>query len=334
MSYISFLIPCATILVSFVLSLALTSLVKRALLQRALLDIPNDRSSHKIPVPRGGGWALLIILLPTLLGAALYIDQDARHLGLIAAIILLAGVSWLDDSQGVSPAMRLSLHLTAACLGSLCFAPTEMLFGGALPFWLDRTLLIVGWAWFINLYNFMDGIDGITATETISITTGLCLVMNAAGMNDPFIGFLALILTGCCLGFLAYNWHPAQIFLGDVGSVPLGFLIGFGLLSLAVNGHLIAALILPLYYLADSGITITKRAFRGEKVWQAHREHFYQHAAQEVGRHDKVVVWIALANIALIAAAIGAISYAWAALTASILIVAILLRKMHKTASI
>ena len=321
------------ILISFLLALGLTEVVKRLLLQRAMLDIPNDRSSHKIPVPRGGGWAVLAVLVPALVGAAIFIDRDARHLYLIAAVCLLACISWIDDRKGVSARMRLSLHILAACLGSLSFSPQETLFNGIIPYGLDRAVMIVGWAWFINLYNFMDGIDGITGVETISIATGLCLVMSVAGINNMFVEYLTLILTGVCLGFLAHNWHPAKIFLGDVGSVPLGYLAGFGLLSLAVQGHLIAALLLPLYYLADSGITISKRALRGEKIWQAHRQHFYQKAALGAGKHGKVVVWIATANGGLIAAAMLSLSHPWAGLGFGILIVAVLLGKMHITSS-
>ncbi len=322
------------IFISFISTLWLTILVKRILIARALLDIPNDRSLHKTPVPRGGGWALLIVLLPFLIAAIVLIDSDTRHVGLFIAVLLLAAVSWLDDRQGVSASMRLSLHLSAACLGSFSFSPQELVLGGFVPFWLDRTIMIVSWAWFINLYNFMDGIDGITSVETVSIVTGLSLVMTVGSINDPFIDFVTLILTGVCLGFLAHNWHPAKIFLGDIGSVPLGFLVGFGLLSLATRGHLIAALILPLYYLADSGITISKRALRGEKIWEAHRQHFYQTASLGAGRHDKVVLWIIAANMGLIGCAAWSISCPWAALTSAIVIVAILLGKMHKTASL
>jgi len=324
------------IMASFFLALGVTGVIKRVLLARAVLDIPNDRSSHKAPVPRGGGWALLVVLIPALIGAVVFLDHDLRHVGLVAAVFLLAGVSWLDDRRHVSAGRRLSLHILAACLGSFSFPPEDMLLGGAVPFWLDRTVMILGWAWFINLYNFMDGIDGITGVETISIATGLCLVMGAAGMDDPFVEFLTLILTGACLGFLAHNWHPAKIFLGDVGSVPLGYLAGFGLLSLAVvrqgggGGHLAAALILPLYYLADSGITITKRALRGEKIWEAHRQHFYQHAALSAGRHDKVVVWIAAANVGLIAAAVVAVSRPVVGIGFAVVIVAGLLGTMYK----
>jgi len=319
------------ILLSFVLALVLTGFVKRALLQRAVLDIPNDRSSHKIPVPRGGGWALVGLLLPAMIGATFFYDHSLRHVGLIGAVFVLAGISWLDDRSHVNPLVRLALHLFAAWLGSLSFSSQELLFGGALPFWLDRALMILGWAWFINLYNFMDGIDGITGIETLCIANGVSFAFTVASIDLPFVDFLTLILTGLSLGFLAHNWHPAKIFLGDIGSVPLGYLAGFCLLSLAVKGYLVAALILPLYYIADSGITLTRRALRHEKIWQAHREHFYQQAALGAGRHDKVVWLITTANLGLILAACIALSHPLEGGLCAILIVALLLRKMHKT---
>lgn len=320
------------ILLGFFASLALTSIVRKFLLQRNLLDLPNERSSHTQPVPRGGGWALLVVLMLGMIVAGFLQHNLMPHAGLLAGISILALISWMDDKKGVSARMRLSLHLLAASLGTLCFPENVMLLGGLLPFQLDRAVMIIGWAWFINLYNFMDGIDGITGAETISIATGTCLVMTAISMNDPFLSTLTLLLTGACLGFLAFNWHPAKIFLGDVGSVPLGYLIAFCLLSLAVKGHLVSALILPLYYLADSGITITKRALRGEKIWQAHRQHFYQRSALGAGRHDAIVFRMIAANIVLIGLSLLALSQPIPALGGAVLVVALLLWNMHKLA--
>ena len=320
------------ILLSFVAALVLTFLVRKNLLRRNLLDHPNERSSHTQPVPRGGGWALLLVLIPGIIITGVLQHDIPRHAGLLTGIILLGIISWLDDKGGVSARVRLSLHLLAATLGTLSFSQHAVLFGGFLPLHLDRAIMIIGWAWFINLYNFMDGIDGITGVETISIATGTCLLMTAIGTNDPFLATLTLLLTGSCLGFLVFNWHPAKIFLGDVGSVPLGYLIGFGLITLAVNGHLVSALILPLYYLADSGITITKRALRGEKFWEAHRQHFYQRAAKGLGRHDRVVYRITVTNIALIGLSLLALSCPVSAATLAVVIVALLLWNMHKVA--
>src|SRR6202012_503206 len=126
------------------------------------------------------------------------------------------------------------------------------------------------------------------------------LVMTAASLIHPFADILALLLTGASLGFLVFNWHPAKIFAGDVGSVPLGYLTGFLLLVLAVHGQWAPALILPLYYLADTGITLAHRAARREKIWKAHREHFYQRATPGSARHDRIVLWISGVNVGLI----------------------------------
>ena len=318
------------ILLSFAACLILTTWIRKILFRKNLLDQPNERSSHTVPVPRGGGWALLAVLVPAIIITSLKQHSFVEHAGLLGGIVVLAGISWVDDKRGVNALARLSLHLLAAYLGSLCLPPTATLFGGLLPFAYDRAVLIVGWALFLNLYNFMDGIDGITGTETISLATGVCLVMTSISMTDPFVSILTLVLTGSCLGFLAFNWHPAKIFLGDVGSVPLGYLTGFCLLTLALNGHPAQALILPLYYLADSGITLAKRIVRREKFWQAHRQHFYQRAAQGVGRHDKVVFLIATANIGLVVAALLSVSFLWEGLATALLIVALLLYKLHK----
>lgn len=329
----SLFINLAVIGISFVLALSLTARLEKILHKRAIFDIPNARSSHKIPTPRGCGWAIVAVLLPALLGACGLIDGSFHHVPLIVALTLLVAISWADDCGGVSAAKRLGLHLVAACLGCLCFAPDQLLFGGALPFALDRLFTVLGWAWFINLYNFMDGIDGITGVQTVSVATGTCLVMTWCGIIDPFLSFTTLVLTGVSLGFLGLNWHPAKIFLGDIGSVPLGFVVGFGLIVIAMHGHPLPAVILPLYYLADSGITIAKRALRGEKIWQPHRQHFYQKAALGAGRHDTISLWVAAANCVLIMAAIVSINRPWLGLALAIVTVAVLLQTMHKKAS-
>ncbi len=326
----NFTLSAAIIFASFLLSLIFTALIRGYLQKRAVLDIPNERSSHAAPVPRGAGWALLAVFVPAMIGAVCYVDTGFRYAGLIGAVILLAVFSGLDDRKSINPALRLGVHIVAAFLGSLAFARYQTLFGNVLPFWLDRAAMILAWAWFMNLYNFMDGIDGITGTETVFIATGWGVVAAIAGVHDPFTDFLTLILTGAGLGFLAHNWHPAKIFLGDVGSVPLGFLVGFCLLVLAMKGAWVAALILPLYYLADSGITIAKRAARLQPVWQAHREHFYQQAAQGAKAHTPVVILILVADIGLIGAAALSVPHPLIGLGAGIVIVATLLGKLHR----
>jgi UDP-N-acetylmuramyl pentapeptide phosphotransferase/UDP-N-acetylglucosamine-1-phosphate transferase len=146
----------------------------------------------------------------------------------------------------------------------------------------------------------MDGIDGLAASETIAICMGIMLVTALTGSFGSQLSLSALIVLAAAAGFLWWNVHPARIFLGDVGSVPLGFLLGYLLLQMARAGYPHAALILPAYYLCDASITLARRAWRGEKIWQAHSEHFYQQAVRSGKRHDVVVRIINGVNILLI----------------------------------
>jgi UDP-N-acetylmuramyl pentapeptide phosphotransferase/UDP-N-acetylglucosamine-1-phosphate transferase len=166
----------------------------------------------------------------------------------------------------------------------------------------------------------MDGIDGITAVETISLALGFALL-------GQFIPQSALLIA-VSLGFLLWNWHPAKIFLGDSGSIPLGFLLGWLLLLLAGRGHWAAALILPAYYLADSTLTLLRRAVRGEKIWLAHRQHAYQRAVQAGARHDQVTLTILAANLLLIGAAWWSESQPWPALGLAMAVTAVTLFRL------
>ncbi|MBV8060675.1 MAG: glycosyltransferase family 4 protein [Alphaproteobacteria bacterium] len=323
------LLPLIAILSSLGVTLMLTGYVRGVLLKHKILDQPNARSSHTIAVPRGGGWAFLPTLIAALLAPLAITAIAPMHPYLLTGLILLALISWVDDRFDISARIRLCLHF-AAVIVALCDLPNHgLIFAGMIPAWIDHILVVVGWVWFINLYNFMDGIDGITGVETISLAVGLCLLGDATGVLSTSDHTIFLLLIGGCLGFLAYNWHPAKIFMGDIGSIPLGFLTGFGLLSLASNGHLVAAIILPLYYLADSGITIAKRALRREKIWQAHRQHFYQRATTGCGRHDNVTMRIAAANLFLIVLSVWSLNQPFGALLAALIVVALLLFWMH-----
>ncbi len=297
------LIVSAIFAAAFVCSAILTKLARGWLLRRVVMDIPNDRSMHAAPIPRGGGIAVMATIIAGLCAfAVLFPAGREKILAIGAAAMFLSGVSWLDDKRGLSAKWRLAAHIVAAVIGVAALPSGFSLANGLLPQWLELAVLVLGWAWFINLYNFMDGIDGITGTETVSIALGVAVVAFIGQLSEAY-GVLASILAGASAGFLLFNWHPAKIFLGDVGSVPLGFVVGWLLLSLAGDGYWAAALILPLYYLADSGITLGKRIARGERIWEAHRSHFYQRAAQSFKSHSRAVLLIAAANAALIASA-------------------------------
>ncbi|MCK6450200.1 MAG: glycosyltransferase family 4 protein [Alphaproteobacteria bacterium] len=275
---------------------------------RAILDRPNERSSHTRPTPRGGGIAVIGTLVPAWIAIALIEDQARLVDFLVPAIAAaLALLSWRDDRAGLPVPVRFAAQ-AAAVVATLAAVPD--LTNGFDPFlrgWPGTVLIALAWIWFINLYNFMDGIDGIAGVETASIGLGVVAAASAA-MLDWSVAAMGITAVAAALGFLRWNRHPAQIFLGDVGSIPLGYLLGWLLLLLAVQGQWAAALILPAYYLADATLTLLGRLVRGERVWQAHRSHFYQRAAASGWSHGQVVQRIAFADIALIVAAVIAAS--------------------------
>jgi UDP-N-acetylmuramyl pentapeptide phosphotransferase/UDP-N-acetylglucosamine-1-phosphate transferase len=212
--------------------------------------------------------------------------------GITLGAVLLAAVSWLDDLRGLSPLVRLLAQAAAVAIGLF------LLPGPQAPLQLAAIGLV--WIWWINLFNFMDGIDGLAGSETAAIGAGLLLFASVGAGADPALGALAAAAAGAAIGFLVWNWSPARVFLGDVGSVPLGYVLGFLLLGLVVRGHWRIALILPLYFLADATITLARRLIRGELVWQAHREHFYQQAVRRGLGHAAVVKRVIAADLVLL----------------------------------
>ncbi|MGB8274608.1 MAG: glycosyltransferase family 4 protein [Alphaproteobacteria bacterium] len=309
---------------------AVTSVLRR----RAILDHPNDRSSHAMPTPRGGGIGILVVLLPAFALIALATrDAAAPVYAVLGAALMLAAVSFWDDVKGLTPGVRLAAQAAAVAFALVGFTDDALVFQGLLPPGLDRLAAGVAWIWFINLFNFMDGIDGIAGSETASIGAGLfavaALVPGAFGTAHA-IGLYGLILAAAAAAYLWWNWEPARVFLGDVGSVPLGFLLGWLLLSAAATGAWAVALILPLYYLADATITLVRRMIARERVWVAHTQHFYQRATRGGRRpglrHGQVAGAVLAANAALIALAVAAASgRLFAALAGACVVVTVLL---------
>jgi UDP-N-acetylmuramyl pentapeptide phosphotransferase/UDP-N-acetylglucosamine-1-phosphate transferase len=318
-------------LVAAAVSWVATRQLVGALTRHAILDRPNARSSHVTPTPRGGGIAVIGVVLPAwALIAALSSERPATMAVVLAGALGLALLSWGDDRGGLPVALRLAAQAVTVVV-VLSMTPARWnLFGGVLPAWADLAAIALAWIWFINLFNFMDGIDGIAGGEVASIGIGVAIVAAVAGLDWPIMA-KAIALAGAAIGFLFWNWHPARIFLGDVGSVPLGYLLGWLLLELAQAGQIVAAIILPLYFLADATITLIRRALRRERIWEAHRGHFYQRAVAAGLDHAQVTKRVLAANAVLVlAAALAVVASPWLALVPAAMAVFLLLGNLAR----
>lgn len=318
------------------LSWAATWAILRSLIRFELYDRPNPRSSHQRPKPRGGGLALVPVLLIAWIAAVGWFGAAPPGFWpVLSAAAVLAVVSWIDDLRSLPVVLRLAVQALAVGIGVAAMGATDgtgPVFQGLLPPLLDRLAAGLLWLWFVNLFNFMDGIDGIAGVEAGSLGIGLMVVGAVAAWPGANL-VLPALLAAAVLGFLVWNWAPAKLFLGDVGSVPLGYLLGWLLLTAAANGAWAPALILPLYYLADATITLARRAARGAKVWRAHREHFYQRAVQGGASHGQVAGQVLACNAILVLLATAATgARVWPAVAAAVVAVALLLGVLERRA--
>jgi UDP-N-acetylmuramyl pentapeptide phosphotransferase/UDP-N-acetylglucosamine-1-phosphate transferase len=303
-------------------SFAASGFILAVLKRQGIVDTPNERSSHATPTPRGGGIAVILVILAAF-GLSIG-NAFGTYQWLFIATLLLAGISWIDDVQSLSAKARLLSQFIAVSLVFWLMPSSNLYFHGFLPLWLDNLIAVFMWIWFINLFNFMDGIDGISIVESSSIGLGVFFLMTL-GAVQLSLGLLGLVIAAATFGFLWWNWQPAKLFLGDVGSVPLGFLLGWLLLEILASPLWPIAIILPLYYLADATLTLMRRALKGERVWRAHREHFYQQATGRGLSHARVSLTIAGTNILLIAIAVLSLTHPLPALIGAIILVSGLL---------
>lgn len=261
-----------------------TGLVRRFALARSLLDIPNERSSHSIPTPRGGGVAIVVVVLGGILAGTVggWI-RETIALALVPSGAAVALVSWLDDRRGVPRSIRFLVHIAAAAWVVYCLGPVEIGLG-----FLGPIVTVLGIAWMANLFNFMDGIDGLAAGE--ALTVGLAAMLLCWRVEDLEPTWLAALIVVAAAGFLPWNWSPARIFLGDVGSVFLGFILAsLGVLT-SQRGDIPASgwLVLLGVFLLDATITLLRRFARGERWFVAHRSHAYQRAVQAGFTHARL----------------------------------------------
>lgn len=251
----------------------------KPMLVRHLLAHPNERSSHARATPQGAGVGVMLALLIICAAAwALWrAPEDAvALLPTLAAALGLTVLGLADDARALPVSWRF-IGQTLAALIMVASLPQDLrLLPGLMPLLLERALLVLGTVWFVNAINFLDGIDWITAAQVVPMTLGVAAL---AGLNavPASIGFLALALLGALLGFAVFNKHPAQVFLGDAGSLPIGLLLAFMLIAVA-GTNLAAALLLALYTMSDATVTLIRRAANREHIFTAHRSHYYQRA--------------------------------------------------------
>ncbi|WP_282412739.1 glycosyltransferase family 4 protein [Pseudomonas sp. PS01299] len=285
----------------FLVSWALTLMLRRYALGRKLIDVPNERSSHTTPTPRGGGVAIVFAFLIALPALKLLGLMSAELMyGLLGGGLLVAAVGFADDHNHIPARWRLLGHFAAAGwalfwlggLAPLSIANMTVDLGVA-----GIVLALIYLVWMLNLYNFMDGIDGLASAEAICACLGSCLIYGLTGHVE--LVWVALALAASVGGFLCWNFPPARIFMGDAGSGFLGLVLGLIAIDAAwqSGAFLWSWLILLGVFIVDATWTLARRLLSGEKVYEAHRSHAYQYAARRYGSHKVVVFAVVGINL-------------------------------------
>lgn len=292
-----------------IIAVGATWLVRHYALRNSLLDVPNERSSHTRPTPRGGGIGIIAGLIIGLCIAFALSWADGRLVvALLAGCVLVGGIGLVDDHRHVPARVRASVHFIAAIIAlvlvgglpSLRFGTAELALG--VTGW---TLGVLGIVWSINLYNFMDGIDGIAGAETIMVCGAGALLALLTGATT--ISIASALVAASAVGFLVWNWPPARIFMGDVGSGLLGYCIAVIAIASENTGGpaLVVWLVLGAVFFFDATVTLVRRVLRGEKWFEAHRRHAYQRAVQAGWSHATVTGTVIVLNVVLVTAAFG-----------------------------
>jgi Fuc2NAc and GlcNAc transferase len=289
------------ILVAVSVSFLLTAALRKYAIARSLMDIPNARSSHVVATPRGGGVAIVVAFVLSLVFLyACGLMSGAVFIAFTGAGAAIALIGFMDDHGHIAARWRLLGHFAAAVwllvwIGGL---PAIEVFGVSVDFgWVGHVLAAFYLVWLLNLYNFMDGIDGIASIEAITTCLGACLLYGLSGQDTLIWG--PLLLAASVAGFLYWNFPPARIFMGDAGSGFLGVMLGgLSLQAAWVSSPMLWAwLILLGVFIVDATFTLFRRLLRGDKVYEAHRSHAYQFASRRFGRHLPVTVSVGLINL-------------------------------------
>lgn len=295
MTHDTWLVGCGALAVSAVATLV----ARRIALSTGVLDVPNSRSSHSIPTPRGGGIAIVVAAT---LAFSILIVSGAISIGLFVSLagggLIVAGVGLVDDRRPVRPAIRLAVHFCAAIWGVAWLGRVDIAgLSGTLPGWAVNVLAVLGIVWSLNLLNFMDGIDGLAASEACFVAIAGAL-LPAGGVTDG-VPSAAAVFALACGGFLLWNWPPAKIFMGDVGSGYLGFVIAILAIGAARTdpAALWIWLILSGAFVVDATVTLVRRVIRGERIYEAHRSHAYQWLARRWRSHTKATLAYTVVNV-------------------------------------
>jgi Fuc2NAc and GlcNAc transferase len=284
-------------------SWALTGLVRRWMVARSILDVPNARSSHTVPTARGGGLAIAAVVVAGLLGgAALGWLPIQLALALAGGGAMVAAVGWMDDCRGVTVRLRLLVHAAAAvwALAWLGGFPRLQVSDSSLFMGVGGWVLaVLGIVWAVNFYNFMDGIDGIAGGQAVVVGVGAGALLMGAGAAD--LAGASFLVAAASFGFLLWNWSPARIFMGDVGSGLLGFL--FAALAVASENRgavpvLVWVLMLGVF-VVDATVTLVRRMIEREPLFHAHKKHAYQRAVQAGWSHAGVSGFVLALGVVL-----------------------------------
>ena len=289
------------ILATFLISFLLTGYMRHYALKKNIIDNPNERSSHTVPTPRGGGVSIVITFLLVLVGLMISHQlQLTTGLILVAAGLGVAVLGFLDDHGHINSMLRLAIHFLIA-IGAVSFLggfSDVTLFNGSLHFgWFANIIAILFLVWLLNLYNFMDGINGIASVE--AITTLLSLAFIYLLLDTQLSSELLFIFAASVFGFVLWNFPKARIFMGDAGSGFLGLILGIlALISLKTDPALFCAWLICLgVFIVDATFTLIRRVINGHKMYDAHRSHAYQYASRKYNSHTTVTIGVLLINI-------------------------------------
>ncbi|GGM03148.1 glycosyl transferase [Pseudomonas asuensis] len=278
-----------------------TAVLRRYALSRQIMDVPNARSSHTVPTPRGGGLAIvLVFLLALLVFERSDLISAGELIGLLGSGLFVALIGFVDDHQHVPARWRILGHIVAAFWGAFWLnglPPLDLGFLYLTPGLLAQAIAVLYLVWLLNLYNFMDGIDGIAGAEAVCVTFSGVLLYVLSGNQD--VVWLPALLGCTVLGFLFWNMPPARIFMGDVGSGFLGIILG--LMSIQAGWAkpelFWSWLILLGIFIVDATWTLFRRLFRGDRIYEAHRSHAYQWASRYFASHRVVTLSVIAINI-------------------------------------